>query len=41
MQTFVNKTSAIFKRHKNSAFWATEKVQRTFMCEMREERLRL
>ena len=41
MQTSVNKTRGMFKRHINGAPWATEKVQKTFLCEFGEGKIKV
>ena len=41
MQTFVNKTRGMFKKHLNRALWATEKVQKKFLCEMEERKIKV
>ena len=41
MQTLVNKTRGMFKRHMDRAPWAIEKVQKTFLCEREEEKIKV
>ena len=41
MQTAVNKTKNMFKRHMNRAPWAIEKVPETFLREKRKGKIKV